>query len=335
MSDDRSGGNDDEGVSSEDLLRDAKSQLGLDDGSSGIADGLRSSLDGTTDDLAEQAPSLDEIAADLAALATPSTDFDPTAGSDFGSTPDTDFASMRDTDAEPDTGPAEPLPKERDVTRSSDDLVGDTAGPGAPDAREAEGVRFTIPDPGIPTGLPPEPMEVDADEVIAGLPVPPETSARAGGLLSVLWRNRWIVVMAVIGVSVLAGILDQSTPIQERSPGECFNNPSGEEVSEVDLIDCSDPHELEVFASVTLVGGAYPGDAALFERAFDSCLGFFESYVGEPYETSILYMFPFTPAEGTWNDGERNALCVVFESVPGTEGAEILSRTGSVRGSGL
>jgi hypothetical protein len=340
MTDDRSGDGGDDGVSSEDLLKAAKSQFGLDDGSSGVADSLlESSLGDTSGEAAEVMPSLDEIAAALAGSATPDTDFATTPDTDFATTPDTDFATTPDTDFAADgdadmvaAGSPEP---DRDVTRGSDDLIGDTRAPRAPDVPEAEEVRFTVPDPGIPTGLPPEPLEVDADEVLAGLPVPPETAAAAGGLLSVLWRNRWIVVVAVIGISVLAGILDQSKPIQERSPGECFNNPRGDEVSEIDLIDCADPHDLEVFANVSLTGGAFPGDDALVEQAFGSCLDFFEPYVGEPYETSILYMFPFTPAEGTWNDGERNAVCVVFEPVAGTAGAEIKARTGSVRGSGL
>lgn len=299
---------DDEGLSSEDLLKEAKSQFGLDDGSSGVADSLLETSVST--DLPSDTPSIDEIAAELARGGT----------SSGGAT------------------------SERDVTRSSSDLIGGTREPdaimedaAARDVRQepSDSFRVVVPDPGIPTGLPSEPVEVDSDEVLAGLPAPPEVTAKAGGLIATLWRNRWIVVVAVVGISVLAGILDDSAPIADRAAGDCFNNPDREEVSEIDLIDCSDSHELEVFATVPLTGNEFPGDFGVAEQAFEACIEEFEGYVGEPYATSALYAFPFSPTEGSWNDGDREALCVVYEPVPGTNGEEIMSRTGSVRGSGL
>ena len=230
---------------------------------------------------------------------------------------------------------------ERDLTSS--DMIADNEGPEAPAAREArppgsagtDSIRVAIPDPGIPTGLPSETVEVDSDEMLAGLPVPPEVGAKTGGLLSTLWRNRWIVVVAIIGVSILANVLDSSEPISQAAPGDCFDNPSRDEVSEIDPIDCAESHDLEVFASIVLGGDQYPGVFAIAEPAFNSCVDRFEGYVGEPYATSALYAFPFTPTEASWQDGDREALCVVYEPVPGTDGEEIMPRTGSVRGSGL
>jgi hypothetical protein len=118
-------------------------------------------------------------------------------------------------------------------------------------------------------------------------------------------------------------------------PGDCFDDPSRDVVSDINLIDCSKDHELEAFANTELSGGVFPGNFAVLEQAFDSCLDRFESYVGEPYDTSSLYMFPFTPTEEAWDDGERDALCVVYQPVPGSDGDEIMSRSGSVRNSGL
>ncbi|MDH3729750.1 MAG: septum formation family protein [Acidimicrobiia bacterium] len=319
-----------DGFSSEDLLRDAKEKFGLDDGSSGVADSLlESSMEEATDSDAatDRVPSIDEIAAEMAALRTKDTDFVAmeTQDSDFG---------------QPDAGDLRPRPEARPaapdqrVPRSSDAEWDDLTEDHYPQS-PADSLRVTLPDPGIPTGLPSERVEVDSDQVIAGLPVPPEASAKAGGLLATLWRNRWIVVVAVIGISVLGGILDQSEPISNRSAGDCFNEPSGATVSEITLIDCSNEHELEVFANISLSGDAFPGEFAMVEQAFNSCISRFESYVGEPYDTSILYLFPFTPTEQSWADGEREALCVVYEPVPGSDGDQIMSRTGSVRGSGL
>jgi hypothetical protein len=193
---------------------------------------------------------------------------------------------------------------------------------------------FTIPDPGVPTGLPPEPVEVDVDEVLAGVPAPPEATAKAGNWLSILWRNRWIIVVAIVGITVLAGILDRSRPISDVDVGDCFNDPGFGEVRDVEIVDCADPHDLEAFATVELEGGDYPGEFSVFEQAFDACLDLFEPYVGTPYENSSLYIFPLSPTEGSWNDGDRGAVCVVYEPV-GADGEEFSRRVGSVRNSGL
>ena len=328
MSDDRP---DEDGVSSDDLLDAAKSKFGLDDGSSGVADSLLgSSIDAEP---STEIPSIEEIAAELAAQQE-AADNDLTRSSD-------EMVADTDGPTAPDGSIGGSLTGE-DLDESSSDLISETFRPEEPadlapvelEPSESDSIRFTIPDPGVPTGLPGDPVEVDVDQVLADVPAPPEVKARAGGFFATLWRNRWIVVVGVVGVSVLAGILDNSEPISESTQGDCFNNPSTEEVSEVDPIDCSDPHELEVFATVTLAGDEYPGDFAIAEVAFDECLQFFEGYIGEPYPTSVYYAFPFTPNESSWDSGDREALCVAYEPVAGTNGEEIASRTGSLRGIG-
>ncbi len=320
MSDDstKDDGLSEDGFSSEDLLRDAKEKFGLDDGSSGVAESLlESSMGESVDESAEPMPSVDEIAAELAASRTEDTDFTP------GGTEDLLQHSADD--------PAVPVDRPPTASRVTREEVAAARH----DSLEPDSIQFTVPDPGVPTGLPSEPVDVDSDQVIAGLPVPAQSSAKAGGLLSLLWRNRWIVAVAIIGISVLGGILDQSEPIANRSSGDCFDEPSAETVTEITPIDCAEDHELEVFATISLSGGAFPGDLEVVDEAFNSCLNRFEAYVGEPYDTSILYIFPFTPTEGAWDDGEREALCIVYEPVPGSDGIAVKSRTGSVRGSGL
>ncbi len=96
MSDDstKDDGLSEDGFSSEDLLRDAKEKFGLDDGSSGVAESLlESSIGESVDESAEPMPSVDEIAAELAASRTEDID--------FAMTPDTDFEVAEDTDFTP------------------------------------------------------------------------------------------------------------------------------------------------------------------------------------------------------------------------------------------
>lgn len=181
----------------------------------------------------------------------------------------------------------------------------------------------TLPGPG--TAPPADPDSFDP-------PVPTSEP----GLIARLWRRRWVLVVAFVVVGLVGSIFDTSESVADLSPGDCFDDPGeAAEVSEVDLIDCDDAHDLEVIGSVALDGDAYPGDFAAGEKALFGCLDHFAAYIGEPYETSILYILPLTPTEASWKSGDREAHCVVYEPVPGSDGFEILRRTGSLRGSGI
>ena len=64
--------------------------------------------------------------------------------------------------------------------------------------------------------------------------------------------------------------------------GDCLLMPENEEIASVESADCEEPHELEVFALVSLPEGndaPYPGDLELAELMFEQCLNQFESYV--------------------------------------------------------
>ncbi|RPI21090.1 MAG: hypothetical protein EHM57_07050, partial [Actinobacteria bacterium] len=82
-----------------------------------------------------------------------------------------------------------------------------------------------------------------------------------------------------------------------------------------EVVPCSESHDLEAFARVTLPfadGIAQPADDQLFGSAYDQCLPFFEPYTGEPYETSSWYLDAFVPDRRAWKSGDRGALCVLF-----------------------
>jgi hypothetical protein len=97
--------------------------------------------------------------------------------------------------------------------------------------------------------------------------------------------------------------------------GDCFNAPEGETVSEVELVDCAEPHQYEAYhAEDHPAAGdeAYIGDAAMTEYADEVCLGQFESFVGTPWEESALNYFYLQPTAETWDIGDREILCAVY-----------------------
>ena len=111
--------------------------------------------------------------------------------------------------------------------------------------------------------------------------------------------------------------------------GDCFNAPEGDIVSEVERLDCDDPHTYEAYHSVdhpATSTDAYIGDEAMSDFAEEACLGAFEDFIGIPYEESALFYFYLQPTAETWNVGDREILCSVYSE----EG----DLTGSVEGSG-
>ena len=88
----------------------------------------------------------------------------------------------------------------------------------------------------------------------------------------------------------------------------------------LDTVPCSEPHSAEVYAIVGLPEGDFPGDEAVLARADEMCAVRFKSFVGLPYEESVLFLSYMNPYERGWNAGDRLVRCVVFEQDGETTG---------------
>lgn len=96
--------------------------------------------------------------------------------------------------------------------------------------------------------------------------------------------------------------------------GDCLNDATaGEEVTEVPLVPCSEPHDSEVYASIIMTGDAFPGTDVVSSQADDGCFTEFEAFVGIPYLDSIYDFSYYFPTEGSWAQGDREILCVIFD----------------------
>jgi hypothetical protein len=118
--------------------------------------------------------------------------------------------------------------------------------------------------------------------------------------------------------------------------GDCFDDPAFASTetttaSETTLVQCFDPHDAEVFAAVRYTQGLtadFPGEEAVQDYAGDQCVDRFDDFVGTPYVESRLEVGTVWPTEESWEEGDRSALCVVFDAehrkIEGTmDGAEI------------
>jgi hypothetical protein len=100
----------------------------------------------------------------------------------------------------------------------------------------------------------------------------------------------------------------------EMEVGNCFDDVEFGEVQSLPIVDCSQPHDNEVYAIFDYDGAEFPGQEAINDVARELCLDRFEAYVGAPYATSVLEVFPITPTEDSWDEGDREIICNVYNS---------------------
>jgi hypothetical protein len=130
------------------------------------------------------------------------------------------------------------------------------------------------------------------------------------------------LAVTIVGVVVL-GCSSSSTEVFSLQVGDCFQDPeaAAEEVHEVQTVPCDQPHDNEVYASLDLPDGDFPGADAIAEASLDGCLERFEEYVGTPYHASQLYATWLYPTESSWGEGDREVVCVLFAQDEQFEGS--------------
>ncbi|KGM13149.1 septum formation family protein [Cellulomonas bogoriensis] len=96
--------------------------------------------------------------------------------------------------------------------------------------------------------------------------------------------------------------------------GDCLDGVITEgETDSVQVIPCSEPHDVEVYADFPVPGEEYPGDEELFELASVRCEEEFEPYVGTAWLDSELEISWLQPIESTWDlDEERLVTCLLI-----------------------
>jgi hypothetical protein len=100
--------------------------------------------------------------------------------------------------------------------------------------------------------------------------------------------------------------------------GTCFNDAGDEgafDYTDLPVVDCEEPHDNEVYHLFDASGGEeYPGNEAIAEVTRDGCLEAFEPYVGKAYAESAFLILPIPPSEASWEGGDREVVCAVYDS---------------------
>ena len=112
--------------------------------------------------------------------------------------------------------------------------------------------------------------------------------------------------------------------------GDCFDDPStfSDELSSLDGIPCSDPHDNETFAVFDVNYPSYPEGDRMGELVQSSCIEHFERFVGRDYDSSSLDVITMYPTRESWQQSDREVVCALYDM-------EANKLTGSVKGSGI
>ncbi|MDF8266059.1 DUF4190 domain-containing protein [Luteipulveratus flavus] len=149
--------------------------------------------------------------------------------------------------------------------------------------------------------------------------------AIAGLCLSIAWT------VAVAGVGVWAIVTeadrDSNGSVVHRGDltaddirvGDCINQPDppkgteSVQISSVQAVPCTEPHDLEAYAESALTYTGYPGDTEVTAAAERACTDRFTAFVGTDMADSDLAVQYFHPTRRSWALGDHDVTCLVGE----------------------
>ena len=191
-----------------------------------------------------------------------------------------------------------------------------------------------------------EPVETEPSALGAAVPEPSRpspgesvvTEVHTGGRRGLSRLAVAGVIVVLVAVVAAAGVLVVAThgfrhktvvtyrpaAVFSLRAGDCINSsPNGLSVT---ILSCATPHEAEVFATFSLTGSSWPGEAAVQQQANSGCASRIASYLNPQLLTAGLIQQYVYPNQDAWQANVRTVVCEV--------GSPSGALSGSVRNSG-
>jgi hypothetical protein len=131
------------------------------------------------------------------------------------------------------------------------------------------------------------------------------------------------VILVLVAVAAAAGVLVVAThgsrhktvvtyrpaAVFSLRAGECLN--SSQNGLSVTILSCATPHQAEVFATFSLTGSSWPGEAAVQQQASGGCAGRVAGYLNPQLLNAGLTRQYVYPNQDAWRAGVRTVVCEV------------------------
>lgn len=116
---------------------------------------------------------------------------------------------------------------------------------------------------------------------------------------------------------------NESTDVFALRVGDCLLDAGSmdTEVSETPTVPCAEAHDYEAYEAQDIPGEEFPGDEAVATQAEQVCYDAFTPFVGMSYEESVLNFNYFVPTAASWDAGDREILCLVYDEAAQTTGS--------------
>ena len=131
-----------------------------------------------------------------------------------------------------------------------------------------------------------------------------------------------VVLASVVlsGCGLISPFADAGVPPGEVDAfaikvGDCLNDADvNDEITSVPFVECSEPHDSEVFARTDTTGDVFPGNDALETELANFCRGdVYTQFIGIPYADSMYDTSGYYPSGSSWESGDRELLCTVWD----------------------
>jgi Septum formation len=153
-------------------------------------------------------------------------------------------------------------------------------------------------------------------------PTEPAVRARRIRPLAVVAMILGILVLVGAAVGVLAKVTHGFKPktvvsyrpaaIFSLRVGECIDSaPNGQSFT---VLSCARPHDAEVFATFSLAGSSWPGDAVVQQEAGEGCASRIAGYVNPAFAEAGFAQEYVYPDQTAWQAGLRTVICEVRAS---------------------
>ncbi|MDP3892570.1 septum formation family protein [Nocardioides sp.] len=140
---------------------------------------------------------------------------------------------------------------------------------------------------------------------------------------------------AASGCSLLGGDSGK-VAVFDVQPGDCLASEEKvqAQISELEVVPCEEQHAQEAYARISYrppgapadadeadENADFPGDDALVSFADGACATAFGEYVGVDYLDSELFFSYLMPTPRSWEDDDREVLCVLTGAGQPLEGS--------------